>query len=359
MNIREFAKKCGVSIATASRILNYSLEESHASRQTYEAVRATAVRLGYRPNYGAKALHTYRTSCIGIIVGATMPINSHALIKGVTDCTNTRGMSISIASCKNHPKLEAEAFENMLFRGVDAIVWHPIFQRGEYRTRHIKRILEKYAQRVPVVCLSGNNLENVFHVYGDLEKNAILAAQTQLEEGCSEFGILYSVYSVPSMDKARNAYYQTLIKNGVPREAIHQVDITADPAQYETLKEIDGLWCYYMFLLPSLMPQLSKHCKLKRIHVDGQSLIEDYAMMKWLNYQSRGHRLEDCFAKLRYHILDGTKVSRKAAEIALSAIDSPILEPYSVVYDLEIASNQKVDFDNILFHYNKAELSTE
>lgn len=64
MNLREFAKKCSISPSLASRILNYDQKQSRASKKTYDLIRKKAVKLGYKPNYAAKGLHTHRSKCL-------------------------------------------------------------------------------------------------------------------------------------------------------------------------------------------------------------------------------------------------------------------------------------------------------
>ena len=64
MDIREVAKRAGVSMATVSRALNGSGEVSAATRQR---VLEIADSLGYRPNAAARALVRRRSDTVGLL----------------------------------------------------------------------------------------------------------------------------------------------------------------------------------------------------------------------------------------------------------------------------------------------------
>lgn len=64
MNIRELARRSGVSTATVSRALNDRAEVSEATR---ERIRRLAVELGYAPNEPARTLVRRRSDTIGLI----------------------------------------------------------------------------------------------------------------------------------------------------------------------------------------------------------------------------------------------------------------------------------------------------
>jgi LacI family transcriptional regulator len=63
-DIRELARRCGVSVSTVSRALNDRRDVSAATRQR---VLAMAAELGYRPNQQARALVRRRSDLVGVI----------------------------------------------------------------------------------------------------------------------------------------------------------------------------------------------------------------------------------------------------------------------------------------------------
>lgn len=65
MNIKEIAKKSGVSVATVSRVLNHP--ESVAPK-TKERVLNLIDEMGYKPNWFARGLNFNKTYTIGLLI---------------------------------------------------------------------------------------------------------------------------------------------------------------------------------------------------------------------------------------------------------------------------------------------------
>lgn len=99
--LKEVAKEVGVSVCTASVVLNGSNSGSRISESTREAVVAAAQRLGYRANRLARSLHAGRTHMIGVVPAAANtnillgPHLQHVL-NGVVNETETRGYDLSL-----------------------------------------------------------------------------------------------------------------------------------------------------------------------------------------------------------------------------------------------------------------------
>ena len=77
--IKETAKKCGVSVATVSNILN---EKPGASEATREMVLKTAEKMEYIPSYVAKSLKTRNTRSIGVIAEDMTIFSIRTLLTG-------------------------------------------------------------------------------------------------------------------------------------------------------------------------------------------------------------------------------------------------------------------------------------
>lgn len=64
--MKEVAERTGVSVSTVSLVLN-DRDEGRVKPAIAEQVRATAKRLGYRPNPLARSLRTSKTRILGFI----------------------------------------------------------------------------------------------------------------------------------------------------------------------------------------------------------------------------------------------------------------------------------------------------
>ncbi len=356
MNIREFAARCGISATAASRILNRSREESHASRATYERIRKKAVELGYDPNYAAKTLHTHRSNCLGVILAGPGSLTTLSIMHGVTDCAYRHGVSLAAAMCENDPGREAEAFDNMLSRGVDAIIWSPTLQRNPRANSHVGRLLKKYTRRIPVFCLAGHIPHvpaDIFKFHTNCAADAAGAARRQLALGCGRFGIFWDVATLPSMLESVHSYRSTLLERGIAEENITDF-IMNDPEHappWEEFRSVQGVWIHLTCALRTLLAQMRSVRDLKQLHVDGQILLDEYAFSLWNNIpRPSGTCFPDLFGSVRHHIIDFEKCAYRATEILLQAMSDPSLKPFDEPVEWQLASPDYVPPDEF-FHW--------
>ncbi len=328
MNIREFAAKCGISATAVSRILNRPREKSQASPETYERIRQKAVELGYVPNYAAKTLLTRRSNSIGVILANPGTITAMSILRGASNCAGRHGISLSTVLCKNDPQQEAEALGDMLYRGVDAIIWLPTFQRDQYENSCIEAVLKKFPKHKPIFCLSDYAPAGIFKFRGNSAELAGYAAGRQLALGCRNFGILWNALTFPQVQHSIASYRDTLIGAGIPEENIADFVLNDPdrPPQWERFRDIQGLWVYLVPALHTVMPQIRSACNLKQLHVDGEIMLDEYAFSIWTN--PREERFEDLFGSFQHYMLDLEKCAAQATEIAIRAINDPTLEPF-------------------------------
>lgn len=99
--LRMVAKDVGVSVCTASVVLNGSSSGSRISETTRDAVMEAARRLGYRANQLARSLHAGTTHTIGVVPAATAtdimlgPHLQHVL-NGVVNEAKAHGYDLSL-----------------------------------------------------------------------------------------------------------------------------------------------------------------------------------------------------------------------------------------------------------------------
>jgi LacI family transcriptional regulator len=100
ITLADVAGVSGVSKTTASLILNDKSSEVGISRDTSARVWRAARKLGYKPNWLARALATGRTHLVGILtVHAELLFGTHygpQLMRGFTHATGVRGYNIVV-----------------------------------------------------------------------------------------------------------------------------------------------------------------------------------------------------------------------------------------------------------------------
>jgi LacI family transcriptional regulator len=103
-SLADISRRAGVSIATASRVLNGS---SHpVSDATRERVLAAAEELGYRPSELARALVKRTSRIIGVIVGDIVDPFFAEIARGVDDVAGRAGHLTMLCNADRRPAAE-------------------------------------------------------------------------------------------------------------------------------------------------------------------------------------------------------------------------------------------------------------
>src|SRR3954469_18037505 len=103
-SLADISRRAGVSIATASRVLNGS---SHpVSDSTRERVLAAAEELGYRPSELARALVKRTSRIVGVIVGDIVDPYFAEIARGVEDVAARAGHLTMVCNAERRPAAE-------------------------------------------------------------------------------------------------------------------------------------------------------------------------------------------------------------------------------------------------------------
>jgi len=105
-SLAEVSRRAGVSIATASRVLNRSTHP--VADATRERVLAVASELGYSPSALARALVTRRSRIIGVIVGDIVDPYFSEITRGVEDVGAKDGYMTIVCNADRRTEVEAE-----------------------------------------------------------------------------------------------------------------------------------------------------------------------------------------------------------------------------------------------------------
>lgn len=130
VTLAQVAGRAGVSVGAVSQVLN-----DHPSARISPQVRArilSAVEdLGYRPNLVARSLRTARTDTYGF-VSDSVTITRHAsgILRGALSAAREAGGLLLIAETAGDRRLEQDAVQSLLDRGVDGLVVAAMKSRG-------------------------------------------------------------------------------------------------------------------------------------------------------------------------------------------------------------------------------------
>ncbi len=124
--LRDVAEAVGVSIATASAVLNSTKSGTRVSDATRKKLTAAALEMGYRPNELARALFRRRTRLIGFYAQfehlSSANLFLSELIGGMQDATRTADCDLVLHTIPPNATPE-EAFSGLGDRRVDGLVF--------------------------------------------------------------------------------------------------------------------------------------------------------------------------------------------------------------------------------------------
>lgn len=103
VTIKEIARKCGVSIATVSNILN---GKPNASEETRQKVMKVVKELNYTPNSIAKNLKLKKSQTIGVVVEDITVFCALGIIDGITKCCEEKGYHILLTNLRLFKKYQ-------------------------------------------------------------------------------------------------------------------------------------------------------------------------------------------------------------------------------------------------------------
>ncbi|MGO4600532.1 LacI family DNA-binding transcriptional regulator [Terrabacter sp. 2YAF2] len=120
VTLQQVATLAGVSLATASRVLNRS--SRHPREDITERVRAAAAQLGYVPNAQAQALARSSTALVGLVVHDIDDPYFATIAAGVQATSQAAGKQTLLACTYRDADLECAAIESFAAHRTEAIV---------------------------------------------------------------------------------------------------------------------------------------------------------------------------------------------------------------------------------------------
>jgi len=117
MDIRQVAKRAGVSTATVSRTINNLAVRPGTARRVRQAIE----ELKYFPNTHARSLVSGRSRIVGLIVSDITNPFFPELVKGFEDAATQKGYEVLLSNTEYDSSRMATSVRRMLERKVDAV----------------------------------------------------------------------------------------------------------------------------------------------------------------------------------------------------------------------------------------------
>lgn len=153
-NIKDVAKRAGVSVTTVSRVIN---NIDLVNPETKQAVEKAMEELQYVPNQLARGMRTKRTQTIGIIIPEFVNSFYHELFQYIEEEAAALGYTILVSSTREESGKSDEHIKDLVSRKIDGIIL--CTYRGD---EGMMRYLEEVGKAIPVIFL--DNLGQEFYM---------------------------------------------------------------------------------------------------------------------------------------------------------------------------------------------------
>ena len=137
MNIKDVAKRAGVSISTVSRVINRS---AYVSPEISAVVERVLAETGYRPNALAKELQRNKTNTIGVMLPRIDLGYFAEMFDGIVTVLNQHGYNVMLANTRDDVVEELRYLDLFTEKRVDGILFfgtgeNPAYQPAISRLR--------------------------------------------------------------------------------------------------------------------------------------------------------------------------------------------------------------------------------
>jgi LacI family transcriptional regulator len=222
--LTEVARHAGVSLATASRVLNGSARtpaQSIAAR-----VRSSARELGYVPNAQAQALARSATGLIGLVVHDIADPYFSAITRGAQRYAWARRNQVLLVGAERSEEAELAAIAAFVAYRTQAVILAG--SRRDQPDEKLARALGRYLTNGGrVVTLGASTISGARHLEVGNRAGARRLGEALLGRGIRDFAILAGP---PELNTARHrveGYLDALSQAGLPPLAVINGDFTS------------------------------------------------------------------------------------------------------------------------------------
>ena len=170
-NIRDVAKKSGVSVATVSRFIN---QKGYVSKEASEVIGRAIKELDYKPNLVARSLSTKQTKLIGLIVPDIMNPFFPELARAVEDVALTYDYTVVLCNSDEKAEKEIHYIETLRQKYVAGF----IVTTNQLQASHYQNL------DIPVVALDRTIDASIPTVSSNNKEGARLGTAHLIEQGC-------------------------------------------------------------------------------------------------------------------------------------------------------------------------------
>lgn len=206
VNIKDIAKRAGVSVATVSHVINST---RFVSNELIERVEKAMADMDYQPNLLAGSLRKKKTGTIGLII----PDSSNTLFakvsKKIEDVLFSRNYSVIVCNSAYDINRELEYLKTLRSKMVDGILIVPVTLESNH--------LEKFKRTgIPIVILDRSIPDiNMDTILVDNFKSGYNAAKYLTSLGHKNIGYIDRIYDHSHSLERKNGFIKAIREQGL------------------------------------------------------------------------------------------------------------------------------------------------
>jgi LacI family transcriptional regulator len=225
VTLTDVARHAGVSLATASRVLNGSSRTPAA--HIAEGVRASALHLGYVANAQAQALARSATGLVGLVVHDIVDPYFASITRGAQLYAGRRRSQVLLTGAERSEQTERAAVAALVSYRADAIIL-----AGSRRDRPDPELAADLARYIDnggrVVTLGPSTIPGARFLKIKHRAAAELLVQALLDHGVTEFAILAGPPELNTARERVDGYHAALRAAGRKPAAVVHSDFNRD-----------------------------------------------------------------------------------------------------------------------------------
>ncbi|MEU7000532.1 LacI family DNA-binding transcriptional regulator [Nonomuraea sp. NPDC046570] len=220
VTLEDVARQAGVSLATASRVLNGSTRQVGASMRA--RVERAATDLGYRTNVAAQTLARGASNVIGIVVHDLTDPYFAAIADGAMRVAAGHGQLVMVATTHRDPEQEIAYVATLNAQRVRAVLLAGSRVADPGVTARLREELDRYKESGGRVACVGQDLLGADTVAPDNREGAAALARSLAELGHTRFAVLAGPPDLLTAADRCAGFLEELAALGLPEpEVVH------------------------------------------------------------------------------------------------------------------------------------------
>lgn len=236
VRLSDVAQDAGVSLATASRVLNGSARVP--GKAVAEKVAASAARLGYVPNAQAQALARSRSGLIGLVVHDIADPYFATIAREVQQQVFASQSQVLLTQTDREIDTEVRALRSLIAQQVDALVLVGSHRYGNDSDAAISTLLEGFDRNGGKVVGMGQSVGVGRTIVPDDSASAHELATALIVEGHRRFAVVQGITGIPSAGSRTGGFVAALTEAGIEPELSIPANLTR-AGGYEVAERIE------------------------------------------------------------------------------------------------------------------------